>query len=80
MDIYWWSLSTVPIRISDGSYMVAAGDMGGRGHKAKRRQLIELTALYLVAGARNQFKLNPIFRVVEAWVAQCNWMQWAAQT
>ena len=33
-----------------------------------------------VAGARNQLKLNPIFVIVNAWVFQRNWMQWAAQT
>ena len=41
---------TVPNRISGGSYMVAAGDTGRRNHKERRRQFIELTAFYLVAG------------------------------
>ena len=59
------------------------GDFGGLielvkespGTKARARSKFEM-----VAGARNQLKLNPIFLVIEAWVAQCNWMQWAAQT
>ena len=34
----------------------------------------------MVAGARNQLKLNPIFRVIEAWAARHGLMQWAAQT
>src|SRR3546814_9434318 len=38
----WWRHTTVPNRISGGSYMVAPGNVGRQNHKVKRRHIIEM--------------------------------------